>query len=118
MSPGLGRLAVREPGGGQPVSRRPALTCYVAGLAAGLTLCARWRSGAWSSGRNTAAGPGDVPCVTPFDLTPDQLLSTTRAVRKRLDLSRPVERELLQECLDLAFQAPTGGNLQGWHLCW
>src|SRR5262245_46879408 len=65
--------------------------------------------------RNIAAHPGDVPCVTPLDLTPDQLLSTTRAVRKRLDLSRPVERELLQECLDLAFQAPTGGNVQGWH---
>jgi len=53
--------------------------------------------------------------VTRLDLSPDQLLSTTRAVRKRLDLSRPVERELLQECLDLAFQAPTGGNVQGWH---
>jgi nitroreductase len=53
--------------------------------------------------------------VTRLDLNPDQLLSTTRAVRKRLDLSRPVERELLQECLDLAFQAPTGGNVQGWH---
>lgn len=51
----------------------------------------------------------------PRDLTPDQLLSTTRAVRKRLDLSRPVEPELLHECLDLAFQAPTGGNMQGWH---
>jgi nitroreductase len=49
------------------------------------------------------------------DLTPDELLSTTRTVRKRLDLARPVERELLEECLDLAFQAPTGGNLQGWH---
>jgi nitroreductase len=53
--------------------------------------------------------------MTPRDLTPDQLLSTTRAVRKRLDLTRPVERELLQECLALAFQAPTGGNLQRWH---
>jgi nitroreductase len=45
------------------------------------------------------------------DLTPDELLSTTRTVRKRLDLTRPFERELLEECLDLAFQAPTGGNL-------
>lgn len=53
--------------------------------------------------------------VATLDLTPDQLLSTTRAVRKRLDLTRPVQAELLQECLDLAFQAPTGGNLQGWH---
>ena len=53
--------------------------------------------------------------MTPLDLTPDELLSTTRAVRKRLDLTRPVERDLLEECLGLAFQAPTGGNLQGWH---
>ena len=36
-------------------------------------------------------------------------------MRKRLDLNRPVERRLLEECLDLALQAPTGGNLQGWH---
>jgi nitroreductase len=50
-----------------------------------------------------------------LDLTPDQLLSTTRTVRRRLDLNRPVERKLLEECLDLALQAPTGGNLQGWH---
>jgi nitroreductase len=50
-----------------------------------------------------------------LDLTPDQLLSTTRTVLKRLDLTRPVEDELLQECFDLAFQAPTGGNAQGWH---
>jgi nitroreductase len=53
--------------------------------------------------------------VALLDLTPDELLATTRAVRKRLDLTRPVERELLDECIDLAMQAPTGGNLQGWH---
>jgi nitroreductase len=53
--------------------------------------------------------------VTVLDLTPDELLSTTRTVRKRLDLTRPVDRALLEECLDLALQAPTGGNLQGWH---
>ena len=45
----------------------------------------------------------------------DELLSTTRAVRKRLDLERPVETELLDECLQLAAQAPTGSNAQGWH---
>lgn len=50
-----------------------------------------------------------------LDLTPDQLLSTTRAVRKRLDLTRPVERKVLEECFDLAIQAPTGGHIQGWH---
>jgi nitroreductase len=45
----------------------------------------------------------------------DHLLSTTRAVRKRLDLERPVSRELLLECLRLAVQSPTGSNSQGWH---
>ena len=45
----------------------------------------------------------------------DQVLSTTRAVRRRLDLGRPVPRDLLEECLRLAVQAPTGGNRQGWH---
>jgi nitroreductase len=53
--------------------------------------------------------------MTTLDLTPDELLSTTRAVRRRLDLERPVGRRLLQECLELAFQAPTGGGAQGWH---
>jgi nitroreductase len=41
----------------------------------------------------------------------DELLATTRAVRKRLDLERPVENQLLLDCIDLAEQAPTGGNL-------
>src|ERR1700682_6631845 len=50
-----------------------------------------------------------------LDLTPDQLLSTTRTVRKRLCSARPVERQLLEECFDLALQAPTGGNQQAWH---
>jgi nitroreductase len=50
-----------------------------------------------------------------LDLTPDELLSTTRAVRKRLDLSRPVEREVLEECLRLAQQAPTASYSQNWH---
>jgi nitroreductase len=52
--------------------------------------------------------------VALLDLDPDQLLSTTRAVRKRLDLTRPVEPELITECLEMATQAPTGGNSQGW----
>ena len=51
----------------------------------------------------------------PFDLTEtDRLLSTTRAVRKRLDLERDVPREVLLECIALSQQAPTGSNLQGW----
>jgi nitroreductase len=50
-----------------------------------------------------------------LDLSPDALLATTRSVRKRLDFSRPVEAELIRECLELAVQAPTGGNRQTWH---
>jgi nitroreductase len=53
--------------------------------------------------------------TTPFDLAEtDRLLSTTRAVRKRLDLERPVEREVILECLRLAVQAPTASNSQTW----
>ena len=47
--------------------------------------------------------------------TVDHLLSTTRAVRKRLDLSRPVPAAVIEECLRLAIQAPTGSNRQAWH---
>ena len=46
--------------------------------------------------------------------TTDWLLSTTRAVRRRLDLSCPVEPEVLVECVRLSQQAPTGSNLQTW----
>lgn len=49
-----------------------------------------------------------------LDLTPDELLTTTRAVRKRLDLQRPVERDTLETCLRLAFQAPNGDNAQAY----
>jgi nitroreductase len=47
-------------------------------------------------------------------LTPDELLTTTRSVRKRLDLTRPVSLELVKECIEIARQAPTGSNRQGW----
>lgn len=51
----------------------------------------------------------------PFDTeVTDHLLSTTRAVRKRLDLERPVEREVLLDCIRIATQAPTGSNAQTW----
>ena len=46
--------------------------------------------------------------------TVDRLLTTTRAVRKRLDLERPVDPQLVAECLEIALQAPTGSNLQRW----
>lgn len=44
----------------------------------------------------------------------DKLLTTTRAVRKRLDFDRPVPDELIKDCLEIAIQAPTGSNAQGW----
>ncbi len=49
------------------------------------------------------------------DLSADLVLRTTRAVRKRLDFDRPVPREVIRECLDIALQAPTGSNRQNWH---
>jgi nitroreductase len=47
--------------------------------------------------------------------TVDHLLTTTRSVRKRLDLRRPVPPELLERAIEIALQAPTGSNSQGWH---
>ena len=55
--------------------------------------------------------------TTPFDLKEtDRLLSTTRAVRRRLDLDRPVERDVILDCIRLSQQAPTASNTQTW--CW
>lgn len=48
-------------------------------------------------------------------LTAEELLSTTRAVRHRLDFDRPVAPAVLRRCVELALQAPTGRNRQGWH---
>jgi len=53
--------------------------------------------------------------VPVLELSVDELLTTTRAVRLRLDLTRPVEPKLVQECLELAVQAPTPGGAQNWH---
>src|SRR6516164_5032175 len=50
-----------------------------------------------------------------LDISIDTLLTTTRSVRKRLDLARPVEPEVIRKCLELALQAPTASNSQGWH---
>lgn len=49
-----------------------------------------------------------------MDMSVDELLSTTRAVRKRLDLDRPVGREVILDCIRLAMQAPTASNAQDW----
>jgi nitroreductase len=53
--------------------------------------------------------------VPVLSLTPDELLSTTRAVRRRLDFDKPVEDAVLDECFALAQQAPSGGNRQPFH---
>ena len=49
------------------------------------------------------------------NLSPDELLTTTRAVRKRLDFDRPVPDDVIHECLAVAQQAPTASNRQNWH---
>ncbi len=46
-----------------------------------------------------------------LELSPDELLSTTRAVRKRLDFTKPVPDDLIRECVAMALQAPSGGNV-------
>ena len=53
--------------------------------------------------------------MTTLPLSPDELLTTTRTVRKRLDLTRPVPMELVRESIEVALQAPSGSNKQGWH---
>lgn len=50
-----------------------------------------------------------------LDLSSEELLLTTRAVRKRLDFDRPLDLALVRECLEVALQAPSGSNAQGWH---
>jgi len=50
-----------------------------------------------------------------INLTPDELLTTTRSVRMRLDFDRPVGREVIEECITVASQAPNAGNAQKLH---
>ena len=49
-----------------------------------------------------------------LNLSADEVLTTTRSVRKRLDFDTPVDQEVILECLEIALQAPTGSNSQGW----
>lgn len=53
--------------------------------------------------------------MTMLPLTAEELLTTTRSVRKRLDLQRPVDLDLVRAALTVALQAPSGSNRQGWH---
>jgi nitroreductase len=48
-------------------------------------------------------------------MSTDELLTTTRTVRRRLDFDRPVPAALIEECIDVAIQAPTGSMKQNWH---
>lgn len=50
-----------------------------------------------------------------LELNPDDLLCTTRTVRKRLDFDRPVPRSEIERCVEVALQAPNGSNMQQWH---
>jgi nitroreductase len=50
-----------------------------------------------------------------LELGPDELLTTTRSVRRRLDFDRRPDRKLVEQCLEIAFQAPNGSNLNSWH---
>ena len=52
--------------------------------------------------------------MTKLNLSADEVLTTTRAVRKRLDFDRPIDDAVIRECLDVALQAPTGSNSQSW----
>ena len=61
----------------------------------------------WGHGVHTMTEPGTIDGI-------DRVLSTTRTVRRRLDLDRPVDLEIVRDCLELALQAPTGGDFQGW----
>lgn len=72
-------------------------------LAHGLSI-----AGAAAVPRRIATLPGVTNTI---GLDADQVLSTTRAVRKRLDFDRPVPADLIRECVDLALQAPTGSNV-------
>ncbi len=80
-------------------------------------LCVACLTGAASpaplqAGETPPAGRG----IPPDDLAAvDHVLTTTRSVRKRLDLTRPVEPEVIEEAIEIALQSPTGSNRQGWH---
>lgn len=56
-----------------------------------------------------------MPAMSLLPLTAEELLTTTRSVRKRLDLERPVALALVREALTVALQAPSGSNAQSWH---
>src|SRR5690349_14427763 len=70
----------------------------------------KWPALRLLGGRRQAGRFGDMT----LNLSVDEVLTTTRSVRTRLDFDNPVPREVLIECLELALQAPAGSNAQGW----
>jgi hypothetical protein len=76
-----------------------------------MRLQGRCEQSAAPRGRGEYRDPG-YPAAMPIDPADvDATLTTTRAVRRRLDLDREVDNQLLLDCIDIAEQAPTGGNL-------
>jgi nitroreductase len=77
-------------------------------------------SGAGFRSRNRSGRPGVAAGVADetiphLGLSADQVLTSTRSVRKRLDLEREVPLEIIKDALEVALQAPSGSNAQGWH---
>ena len=52
--------------------------------------------------------------INQLNLSADEVLTTTRAVRKRMDFDRPIAMDVIKECLEIGLQAPSGSNSQGW----
>ena len=52
--------------------------------------------------------------MTRLGLSADEVLTTTRSVRKRLDFDRPVDRAVITECIEIAHQSPSGSNSMRW----
>jgi nitroreductase len=63
---------------------------------------------------STASRWPGILAVMILDLSLDELLTTTRSVRKRLDCERPVERAVIEDCVSIAMQTPSGANRQAW----
>lgn len=56
------------------------------------------------------ADPAFAPATPDYQAIVDHALMTTRGVRQRLDFDRDVDDQIILDCIDVAEQAPTGGN--------
>src|SRR6516162_897220 len=109
--------STRHTPGGGATSRSSWLTAWTTGAAMWMSTKSGTAGGCSSAvaSQPIAMRKEDGEVDNSLSLTPEELLTTTRVVRKRLDLRRPVEREVLEECLAVAVQAPTASNRQEWH---